>query len=202
MHQQIKWHWNQIQIQWCITWKQAHGTYSTRPHDENPQELFYIIKLTQIHDAESAWRYSKEYRSCRQISFIHSWRCSRRWMDEGIQYNTEEWRWKKTIPMSFYNVILCPYHGTVLAIQIQVTYNAAGRAAKQVKWNCDPLKKWWRTSISAEYPNCVCNKYIIQYGTVRYGTYAMFSLPQLTGRGTVAHEQTAMRVERGGFRYG
>ena len=68
---QIKWHWNQIQIQWCITWKQAHGTYSTRPHDENPQELFYIIKLTQIHDAESAWRYSKEYRSCRQIAFIH-----------------------------------------------------------------------------------------------------------------------------------
>ena len=26
---QIKWHWNQIQIQWCIIWKQAHGTYST-----------------------------------------------------------------------------------------------------------------------------------------------------------------------------
>ena len=140
--------------------------------------------------------------SVMQTDFIHSFMAMFTTMDEGIQYNTEEWRWKKTIPMSFYNVILCPYHGTVLAIQIHVTYNAAGRAAKQVKWNCDPLKKWWRTSISAEYPNCVCNKYIIQYGTVRYGTYAMFSLPQLTGRGTVAHEQTAMRVERGGFRYG
>lgn len=164
-----------------------HMEHTVRvPHDENPQELFYIIKLTQIHDAESAWRYSKEYRSCRQISFIHSWRCSRRWMDEGIQYNTEEWRWKKTIPMSFYNVILCPYHGTVLAIQIQihVTHNAAGRAAKQVKWNCDPLKKWWRASISAEYPNCVCNKYIIQYGTVRYVRNVLASSTNRSGYGS------------------
>ena len=49
-----------------------HMEHTVRvPHDENPQELFYIIKLTQIHDAESAWRYSKEYRSCRQIAFIH-----------------------------------------------------------------------------------------------------------------------------------